>query len=116
MREGYIYLGDNVFSSLLAISEEEQARGLMYVEPPTPVMSFVYDNPKVSKFWMKSTPSPLDIIFCHAGKISQICYGEPYSTRMIGSEKISDLVIELPHGTVDTLGLKIGQIAGLLKN
>ncbi len=115
MEQGYIYISNNVFPTLLAISSEEQSRGLMYEEWPPPIMSFVYAQPQIVKFWMKNTPSPLDIVFCHNGKVSQICYGEPYSTSMIGADKFSDLVIELPHGTADSTGLKINHPVGIVK-
>ena len=114
MEQGYIHLHNDIFPTLLAISEEEQAQGLMHQEWPPPVMSFVYAAPKINRFWMKNTPSPLDIIFCHQGKVAEICYGEPHSTAIIGS-KISDLVIELPYGTTDSIGLKVGHEVGLVK-
>lgn len=114
MHEGYLSVGKNVFSTLLAISSEEQSRGLMYQKPPTPIMSFCYSSPQINKFWMQNTPSPLDIIFCHNGKVSQICYGEPYSTRVIGDDQLSDLVIEMPFGTVDQHQIKIGQAIQIL--
>lgn len=85
----------------------------MYQEWPPPVMAFVYDSPRVNRFWMKNTPSPLDIVFCHNGKVAEICYGEPHSTSVIGSQ-MSDLVIELPHGTVDSVEIKVGQAVGLV--
>jgi uncharacterized membrane protein (UPF0127 family) len=113
MEQGYIYLHESIFPSLLAISSDEQQRGLMHQEWPPPVMTFVYGAPRTNRFWMKNTPSPLDIVFCHNGKVSEICFGEPNSTEVIGS-KVSDLVIELPYGTVDSIGLKIGQSAGLV--
>lgn len=114
MEQGFIYIHNNIFPTLLAISAEEQAQGLMHQEWPPPVMSFVYDSPRVNRFWMKNTPSPLDIVFCHNGKVSEICYGEPHSTKVIGTQ-MSDLVIELPHGTVDSIELKVGQPVGLVK-
>jgi len=114
MPEGFIFIEENIFPSLLAISEEQQSKGLMYQEWPPPNMSFVYFNPKVNKFWMKNTPSPLDIIFCHGGVISQIHKGEPYSTKSIGNDSLSDLVIELPYGTVKANKIEIGQKVGLV--
>jgi uncharacterized membrane protein (UPF0127 family) len=115
MRQGYIYINNDIYSTLLAISSEEQAKGLMHKEWPPPVMSFVYSSPQINRFWMQSTPSPLDIIFCNAGRISEICYGEPLSTRMIGSNLPSDLVIELPYGTVESNEIKIGHSVGLIE-
>jgi uncharacterized protein len=114
MEQGYVYIHDTVFPTLLAISADEQTRGLMHQEWPPPVMSFIYSSPGLNRFWMKNTPSPLDIVFCHNGKVSEICYGEPHATSVIGSQ-ISDLVIELPHGTVDTAGIKVGQAVGLFQ-
>jgi uncharacterized membrane protein (UPF0127 family) len=115
MRSGIIVIGSNLFETLLAISCQEQERGLMHVKPPVPNMSFLYETPQINKFWMQSTPSPLDIIFCHAGKVTQICYGEPYSTEVIGGNEFSDLVVELPFGTALKTGIKISQKVSLLE-
>ena len=115
MENGYIYVHNQIFPTLLAISEDEQAQGLMGREWPPPVMSFIYTEPKFNRFWMKNTPSPLDIVFCHAGKITQICHGEPYSTAMIGDYRLSDLVIEFPQGTVAAAGIKLNHDVGLVK-
>lgn len=115
MEQGTLIINDKTFGVLLAISEDEQSRGLMRVEPPVPNMVFIYAHPKVTKFWMANTPAPLDIIFCHAGKITQICKGEPYSTKLIGDDLISDLVVELPYGTVASIGIKAGQHVSLVK-
>lgn len=86
----------------------------MHQEWPPPVMSFIYAFPSVNRFWMKNTPSPLDIVFCHKGKVAEICYGKPHSTQVVGTQ-MSDLVVELPHGTVDSMELKVGQSVGLVK-
>jgi uncharacterized membrane protein (UPF0127 family) len=115
MKQGYIYIHNNIFTTLLAVSSDEQSKGLMYEEWPPPIMSFVYAEPQVNKFWMKNTPSPLDIVFCHNGKVSQICQGEPNSTRVVGGDTYSDLVIEFPLGTVNKSGIKIGHSVGLVK-
>jgi uncharacterized membrane protein (UPF0127 family) len=114
MYSGIVCLGDNILETLLAISGQEQEQGLMYVEPPVPVMSFVYAKPMVNRFWMKNCLAALDIVFCHQSLVSQICYGEPYSTRIIGGEQFSDLIVELPFGTVDDLGIKMGQSAKIM--
>ncbi len=113
MEQGYVYIHNNIFPTLFAISSEEQEKGLMYQEWPPPVMAFIYESPRVNRFWMKNTPSPLDIVFCRDGKVAEICYGEPNSTKVVGSQ-LSDLVIELPHGTVDSVKIKVGQTVGLV--
>jgi uncharacterized membrane protein (UPF0127 family) len=115
MLQGYLYIKDYIFSTLLAISDEEKENGLMFIEPPTPVMSFIYRIPQINKFWMKNTPAPLDIVFCLNGKIDKICNGTPYSTEIITNNNLSDLVIELPEGTCKKMGFKEGDPAGLVK-
>jgi uncharacterized membrane protein (UPF0127 family) len=115
METGYVAIHNNIFPTLLAISEAEQQRGLMCQEWPPPVMSFIYTEPRINKFWMHNTPSPLDIVFCHQGKVSQIHAGKPYSTEIIGDNKFSDLIIELPYGTVDKSGIKIGHTVGIIQ-
>jgi uncharacterized protein len=114
MKSGIICIGNNIFETLLACSDDEQKRGLMYLEPPTPNMTFVYTKAQINKFWMKSTPAPLDILFSYNGKITQICKGEPFSTAAIGANEFSDLVIELPYGTSSKVGIKIGSPVSLL--
>jgi uncharacterized protein len=114
MKEGFIHLGEKVFPTLLAISQEEQAKGLMYAAWPPPVMSFIYIKPQINKFWMKNTPSPLDIVFCYNNKITQIHKGDPYSTSQIGDDSLSDLIIELPFGTISKSGIKLLSRAGLV--
>jgi hypothetical protein len=115
LESGFLRVENQVFPTLLAISEEEQSRGLMHQKWPPPIMSFVYSFPKVSRFWMKNTPSPLDIVFCCEGKITQIHKGEPFSTSTIGDYSISDLVVEFPYGTVKGHNIKIGDSVSLLK-
>lgn len=114
MRTGVVTLGSSIFETLLAISAEEKSQGLMFVDPPVPNMSFVYPYSQINKFWMSNTKAPLDIIFCHKNKVSQICYGEPFSTRIIGADEYSDLIVELPFGTVKQANIKLGQYADLI--
>lgn len=104
-----INIGNKVFKTLLAVSEREQQRGLMFIDPPTPVMAFVYSRSQVNKFWMANTKAPLDIVFSHKGIIKQICKGEPFSTTMIGDNTLSDLVVEFPQGTCEKEGISVGQ-------
>ena len=113
MERGTVAINNKVFTVLLAISETEQARGLMRVAPPVPNMAFIYNAPKITKFWMSCTPSPLDIVFCHNGMVTQICHGEPFSTKLIGADLISDLVIEFPRGVA--ADIKLGDKISLVK-
>lgn len=115
MLKGHLYINDDVFDTLLALTVEEQSRGLMFVEEPTPIMSFCYEVPQFNTFWMKNTPAPLDIIFCLKGKIDKICYGKPFSTEIITNSNLSDLIVEMPYGTCKKLGFKSGDNIGIIK-
>lgn len=108
MKTGFIHIADMVLETYIAASMEEQMKGLMHVKPPCPNMAFPYNRPQINKFWMKDTPSPLDIVFCNDNMIVDICYGEPYSTKSIGKDIYSNLVLEFPYGTVKKFHLKIG--------
>jgi uncharacterized membrane protein (UPF0127 family) len=57
---------------------------------------------------MKNTQTPLDIVFCRTNHVVGIFKGEPFSTKLIGPDEPSDLVVELPAGTAASLGLSVG--------
>lgn len=94
--------------TLVALTEEEQRIGLMRRPWPPPVMAFPYDEARVRKFWMKDTISPLDIVFCRAGRVVSIENGEPLCLKHVGPDEPCDLVIELPKGTAEKLGIAPG--------
>lgn len=110
----FVEIAGKRFPTLVAITPEEQATGLMWKKWPPPNMVFPYRSASIRKFWMKNCVSPLDILFCNNGKIVSICYGEPLSTQLIGPDFPSDLVIELPHGTVDSYGIKVHDKVNML--
>jgi uncharacterized protein len=107
--DNFVFINGQAFNTTVAVSESEQARGLMGVKWPPPVMCFPYKNAAVRKFWMKNTISPLDILFCRSNTIVSICKGEPLSSRLIGPDVGIDLVIELPVGSVEEYGISVGQ-------
>lgn len=109
----YLKYKEHKIPTVLAITSEEQAKGLMYEESLPPAMAFVYTEPRLNKFWMSHTPKPLDIIFCLKNKIVSICHGVPYSTSLIGGNHLSDLVLEMPYGNSTKLGMKIGDVISM---
>lgn len=113
MKNDIVIIGENKFSTLVAITAGEQSYGLMEKSWPPPIMTFAYSKPDLHKFWMKNTPSPLDILFVHNNKVIDICFGEPYSNSLIGPNKMTDLVIELPRGHVFKHDIKIGDNCNL---
>ncbi len=96
------------FPTLIALTEAEQARGLMYKTWPPPVMCFPYKKAERIKFWMKNTYCPLDIVFCRGNVVTGVYQGEPLSTACIGPDEPSDLVVELPAGTSSKIGIRPG--------
>ena len=108
MKECIVVLANSKFDALVAVSYNEQEMGLMHKDPPLPIMVFPYSTPRINKFWMKNTKQALDIVFCLNNKIISICNGNPYSTAIIGDDRLSDLVIELPAGTCISNNIKIG--------
>lgn len=103
-----VIFGKTEIATLVALTEEEQGRGLMGCAWPPPVMSFPFDQSRVSKFWMKNTPSPLDIVFCYAGKVISIETGIPNSEIHVGPDSLTDLVVELPSGAARRLNIESG--------
>lgn len=109
----WIILGNNRLETLVAISDQDHENGLMYRDWPPPVMSFPYNKAEQRKFWMKNTPSPLDLIFCNNNKIIAIYAGTPFSEELIGPNVSCNLVVELPQGLSNKLNLQINQRAQL---
>ena len=112
-KRGKVIIKDIELPTELAISAEEQERGLMFCTEPK-IMSFVYSRPSVNKFWMRNTPMPLDLVFSCNGSITNICQGEPFSTRLIGDDSPSNIIVEMPQGTAAKLGIKIGDPLNLI--
>jgi uncharacterized protein len=108
----FVSINGMSFPTLVARTEAEQQVGLMHKPWPPPIMCFPYETAGIRRFWMKNTISPLDIIFCNANKVIGIYRGEPLSTSLIGPSEASDLVVELPAGMADRMGLKIGDYVG----
>src|SRR5258708_25994200 len=108
-----IKLGEKEFPTLLAITTDEQEKGLMHCKSPPPSMSFVYKKQIFAAFWMQNVSFPLDIVFCCDNKIISIRKGIPNSTAIISSGAPSDLVIELPADTCKQNGIKVGDHVSL---
>jgi uncharacterized membrane protein (UPF0127 family) len=105
-----------LFSPELAISMDQQEKGLMNRTNLPDVMAFLYPEPRINKFWMKNTPMPLDIVFVYDNKVAEICTGEPQSLSIIGSDNPSDLVLEFPYGTCERLNIQVGDDVRLFLN
>jgi len=107
MKNGIILLGTKAFNTLLALTEEEKQKGVMFMDP-VPIMSFVFSSPRYNKFWMKNCSLPIDMIFCYKGKVIDIKKGEPHSEEAIGPNHPTDLIVEAPYGFCKTHCISIG--------
>lgn len=100
----------------VARTPQEQAKGLMY-RPPLPDdrgMLFPFNPPRPVQFWMKNTPSPLDMVFLHNGEVKAIvaaaqpCEADPCPTYGPETPVPIDQVLELRSGRAAELGLQVG--------
>jgi uncharacterized membrane protein (UPF0127 family) len=102
------------FSVFLALSQQQQALGLMHVDqlPARQGMLFVYQHVRPISMWMKNTLLPLDMLFIRAdGTIARIQKNtEPYSLESISSIEPALGVLELNAGTCDELGIQVGDV------
>jgi uncharacterized membrane protein (UPF0127 family) len=104
-----IVINGNAIDTLVAITYDEQEKGLMFQKNPKP-MTFIYAAPSYNQFWMKNCFVPLDIVFALSNKVVDIRSGIPHSTALISNGGLSDLIVELPAGTCLAHDIKIGDV------
>ncbi|MFL0586466.1 DUF192 domain-containing protein [Sphingomonas sp. ABOLG] len=109
--------GRHVFRVEVADTPEKQQRGLMYRTdiPKDGGMLFAPyppdgGGPREASFWMKNTPSPLDIIFIRPdGTIARIAENTvPFSEAQVPSGEPVSAVLELNGGRSAELGIAEG--------
>jgi uncharacterized membrane protein (UPF0127 family) len=97
----------------LAMTPEEQARGLMYrTHLDTDAgMLFVSRAPRPQSFWMKNTLIPLDMIFIGGDRrivgIVENAQPETETARFV--DGLSQYVLEIGGGLSARLGIRAGQ-------
>lgn len=100
------------FEVEVAATPEQQQRGLMFRERLAPGrgMIFPFPAPRPASFWMKDTPSSLDIIFVDAaGRIESIAARTtPLSLDHVTSLGPVAAVLEIAGGRANELGLRPG--------
>jgi hypothetical protein len=109
--------GPRVFNVEVARTAAEQERGLMYRTgiPGDGGMIFTPypgggGGPREASFWMKNTPSPLDIIFIRPdGTIAAIAENTiPFSEDPVRSGEPVSAVLEINGGKAGELGISPG--------
>ncbi len=106
--------GRHEFWVEIADEESERQRGLMF-RPPLEAdrgMLFTWpgEAPREQSFWMRNTPSPLDIVYIDpTGRIVSIAsHTTPYSEAPIPSNGAANGVLELRAGRAEEIGAKAG--------
>jgi uncharacterized membrane protein (UPF0127 family) len=104
--------GEHVFLVEIADDDAERQRGLMYRPPLADDrgMLFQFEEPAEQSFWMRNTPSSLDILYIDpTGRIVSIAqHTTPYSEAQIPSNGAANGVLELRAGRASEIGAKAG--------
>ena len=109
--------GKHVFRTELARTAAQQERGLMYrtgMKPDEAMLFWPYPPDggpaRAANFWMKNTPTPLDIIFIRAdGTVARIAENAtPFSETPIPSGEPVAAILEVVGGRAADLGIAEG--------
>ena len=104
--------GEHRFMVEIADNEAARQRGLMEREPLPDDRGMLFQFPDVAErgFWMRNTPSPLDIIYIDPhGRIVSIARNTtPLSDEIIPSNGPASGVLELRAGRADEIGARPG--------
>ncbi|WP_312145588.1 DUF192 domain-containing protein [Brevundimonas sp.] len=104
--------GEHNFMVEIADDEAERERGLMYRPPLGDDRGMLFQFPTATEqsFWMKNTPSSLDIIYIDPqGRIVSIAsHATPYSETPLPSNGAANGVLELRAGRAAEIGAKPG--------
>jgi uncharacterized membrane protein (UPF0127 family) len=106
--------GQAQFTVEVADDDAERGRGLMHRESmaQTAGMLFVYERPRVARFWMKNTLISLDMIFAdETGTVQKIHENaEPLSERLISGGRGIMYVLEVNGGVSSRFGISPGDV------
>jgi uncharacterized membrane protein (UPF0127 family) len=109
--------GSHVFAVEVARTAAEQERGLMYRTDIAENGGMLFapyppegGPPREASFWMRNTPSPLDIVFIRANhSIARIAENAvPFDETPIASGEPVAAVLELKGGRAAALGIAEG--------
>lgn len=106
--------GNHEFMVEIADTEELRQRGLMYRDPLPDDRGMLFQFPQSTEqsFWMRNTPSSLDIIYIDPrGRIVSIAkHATPMSETPIPSYGPANGVLEVRAGRADEIGAKPGDM------
>ena len=105
-------VGGRTVRMQLAVSEPEMEHGLMERRDlgRDEGMIFVYDSPRQMTFWMRNTPTPLDIgYFTAQGELAEIYPMFPFDDRTIASRSSAiQFALEMNQGWYSASNLRTG--------
>ncbi len=104
--------GEHEFMVEIADDEPERQRGLMFRPPLADDRGMLFQFPVAEEqgFWMRNTPSSLDIIYIDpTGTIVSIAHHTtPYSETSLPSNGAANGVLEVRAGRAEAIGAKAG--------
>ena len=111
-----IKVGNTALKVKLAITPEQQKRGLMNIQgmgptklPKNEGMLFIYRREEMLSFWMKNTTIPLSIAFINKdGFITEIKDMEPGSSASVRPNRPAQYALEVNRGWFSKNGVKVG--------
>jgi uncharacterized protein len=96
----------------IADSAQERTVGLMHrrLTSDAEGMLFVFPESGPRAFWMRNTPSPLDLLFIDTDLrlVALIPNAEPLSDRILQPDVPAQYVLEVPGGFAKRHGLEFG--------
>ncbi|HYP16949.1 MAG TPA: DUF192 domain-containing protein [Opitutus sp.] len=105
-------MGSRTVRLQLAVREDEMARGLMERRDlgRDDGMLFVYERPQQLSFWMRNTPTPLDIGFFNAhGMLEEVYPMHPFDETPVKSRStLLSLALEMNQGWFRENGVRPG--------
>ena len=108
------------FKVELAVTAEEQSRGLMFRKDlrPDSSMLFVNSSDDMRFFWMKNTYIPLDMLFINSrNEVKHIHYGaKPFDETSISSRYPVQYVLEVNAGRAKKCNIRQGTKMSILKS
>ncbi|MBE9015330.1 hypothetical protein C7Y66_07970 [Chroococcidiopsis sp. CCALA 051] len=110
----YATIAGRRFELEVAKTPQQQQTGLMYRTSlaDNRGMLFVFESPQPTRFWMKNTLIPLDMIFLREGRVIEIAADVPpcktTTCPTYGTDTEIDKVLELRSGMTAQIGLKVG--------
>ncbi len=107
-----VKVGDRIVRMQLAVRPGEMQRGLMERRDlgPDEGMLFVYERPQALSFWMRNTPTPLDIgFFDRAGVLQEVYPLHPFDETPVASRgRELQFALEMNQGWFRASGIKPG--------